>query len=213
MSNIANWRSFHSLAAQGALFVAQTPTPGTGVTLTPAAGTTFSDTNAIVGVNNISTSRDLIPLWLKLIITAAGTAGTDSHVASRLDLGVRCTVGSGTQLTGKNINPAFSAADPAGAVFVLPTVAAATGSLINCGRAEVRKAAAPGYIVGDTILFLFGAIEMIEAQAMTATTAIDRIVHLPGVFIPAGWAWVLNEWMTGRSVAQSAEVEFGYAVR
>ena len=90
------WNSMHALAVEGSYFVAQTPTPGTGVTISSATGTSFSDTGAIVAVNNRDSApslggqgRDIILDYLKLIITAAGTAGTDSHVASRLDIGAR----------------------------------------------------------------------------------------------------------------------------
>src|SRR5437660_958205 len=38
------WNSLHALAEEGSLFVAQTPTPGTGIVLTSATGQTFADT-------------------------------------------------------------------------------------------------------------------------------------------------------------------------
>ena len=81
------WASLHALAEEGSLFVAQTPTPGTGIVLTSATGVAFADTQAIFGVNNVDPSLEVIPLWLKLVITAAGTLGTDDHFAGRLDSG------------------------------------------------------------------------------------------------------------------------------
>lgn len=213
------WNSVHALAEEGSLFVAQTATPGTGIVLSSATGTTYSDTNGIVGINNLDTNpslsgagRNIIPLWLKLILTAAGTAGTDSHVASRLDRGAR--VSGGTQLTGKCVNPCYSANDDVAAIFAgAITIGAATSEVRNAGRAEVRKAAAPGYIVGDVIQFVFGGVEQAAPQAITPTTAAIVTIPMPAIVIPPGWSWVLNEWMTARTAAQSAEVELGYVLR
>ena len=207
-----------ALAVEGSYFIAQTPTPGTGITLTSATGTTYSDTNGIVGINNLDSigqglqSRDIILDSVKLIVTAAGTAGTDSHVASRLDIAARASAGS--TLVGKNVNGRYAANDEvadvhAGAI----TIAGASNQVRNLGRAEVRKAAAPGYIVGDVILFTFGALEKVAAQAITPTTAVIIVLQIPQVIIPPGWSWVLNEWMVARTAAQSAEVEVGYIVR
>lgn len=214
------WNSLHQLAIEGSLYVATTPTPGTGITLTSATGTTYSATQGIFAVNNLDSlpslgnvGKDIIPLWLKLIITAAGTAGTDDHFASVLDQGVRASGGTAT-LTGKNVNPNFAANDVIAQIIAgVPTLAAATGNVRILGRAEGRKAAAPAYIVGDVVTFLFGAVEGVQAQAITPTTAIGLVLHLPAVIIPPGWSWALLEWMTARSAAQSAEIEFGYVLR
>jgi hypothetical protein len=214
------WNSLHALADEGSLFVAQTATPGTGITLSSATGTTYAATQGIFGVNNLDTTPslngaglDIIPLWLKLIITAAGTAGTDDHFAGVLDKGARVSGGS-AQLTGKNVNPSFSPNDDIAAIFAgAPTIAAATNEARIIGRAEGRKAAAPGYVAGDVITFLFGTVEQVQAQAITPTTAIGLVLPMPAVIIPPGWSWALLEWMTARSAAQSAEIEFGYVRR
>lgn len=206
------WNSIHALAEEGSLFIAQTPTPGTGVVLTAAAGTTFADTQAIFGLNNLDNALDVIPLWLKMVITAAGTGGTDDHYAGRLDKAVGISGGS-AQLIGKAANPIYGS-DAAANIFCgAPTVAAATALRYYLGRAEGRKAGAPAYIVGDAVTILFGAPEQIQAQAITPGTSIGLVLHMPATVIPPGWCWALNEWMTARSVAQSAEVEFGYVVR
>lgn len=207
-----------ALANEGSYFVAQTPTPGTGITLTSATGVTYSDTNAILGINNVDSvvqgaqARSIILDYVKLIITAAGTAGTDSHAASRLDIGARAS--GATTLTGKNASGEYAGNDEvadihAGAI----TVAAASNQVRNLGRAEMRKAAAPGYIVGDVIVFKFGSLDQGAPQAITPTTAAIVVLPMPPVIIPPGWSWVLNEWMVARTGAQSAEVEVGYIVR
>lgn len=205
------------VALEGSYFVAQTPTPGTGIVLTSATGTTYSDTNSILGVNNLSaaggpSAKFIILDYIKLIITAAGTAGTDSHVNGRLDIGAGVT--AGTVLTKMNVNGLFASGDEvadwhAGAV----TTTAKTNQARIMGRAELRKAAAPCYIVGDQIYLRFGVIEGVAAQAITPTTAAIVVIPMPPVVIPPGWSWVLNEWMAGRTAAQSAEVEIGYIVR
>lgn len=209
------WNSHHQLTIEGSIFVATTATPGTGITLTSATGTAYSATQGIFAVNNLDASggKDIIPLWLKLIITAAGTAGTDDHFASVLDQGVRASGGTAT-LTGKNVNPNYPSNDSIASIIAgVPTLAAATAQARILGRAEGRKAAAPAYIAGDVVTFLFGGVEQVQAQAITPTTDIGLVLPLPPVVIPPGWSWALLEWMTARSAAQSAEVEFGYVLR
>jgi hypothetical protein len=214
------WNSIHQLAAEGSLFVAQTATPGTGIVLTSATGTTYSDTQAIFGVNNVDSNpslngqgKDHIPLWLKIVITAAGTAGTDDHFAVRLDKGARVSGGTAT-LTGKCTNPTYPANDDISVIIAgVPTLVAATNNVINAGRAEGRKVAAPAYVAGDVVTFVFGGIEQVQAQAITPATNIGLVLQVPGIVVPPGWSWVLNEWMTARSGAQSAEIEYGYVVK
>ncbi len=214
---VANlWNSLHALAEEGSLFIAQTPTPGTGIVMTSTTGTSFSDTQAVFGVNNLEATGGLnvIPLWLKLLITNVGANGTDDHFAGRLDSGAGISGGT-TTLTGKPCSGTIYGSDASAAIFAgVPTVAAATGNRRYHGRAEGRKAAAPAYVVGDEITFLFGAVEGVRGQAITPTTAIGLVLHMPATIIPPGWCWALLEWMTARSTtAQSAEVEFGYVVR
>jgi hypothetical protein len=214
------WNSLHALAVEGSLMVAQTATPGTGITLTSATGTSFGATQGIFAVNNLDTlpsvgssGRDVIPLWLKLVITAAGTAGTDDHFAGVLDFGRRASAGTAT-LVGRPANPSYPNTDSVAEIIAgVPTLATATSAARYLGRIEGRKAAAPAYIVGDTVTLLFGAVEAVQAQAITPTSAIGLVLHLPAVVIPPGWSFALLEWMTARSAAQSAEIEFGYVVR
>lgn len=214
------WNSVHALADEGSLYVASTATPGTGVTLTSATGTSYSATQGIFAVNNLDTTpslngqgSDIYPLWLKIVITAAGTAGTDDHFASVLDYGARASGGTAT-LVGRNANTSFPANDDTSQILCgVPTLAAATNQLRIVGRAEGRKAAAPGYVAGDVVTFVFGSIEQVQAQAITPTTNIGLVLQLPPVVIPPGWSWALLEWMSARSAAQSAEVEFGYVKR
>lgn len=207
------WNSLHALATEGSLFVAQTPTPGSGVVLSSTTGNSFADTQGIFGVNNIDNALEVIPLWLKIIITNAGNAGTDDHFAGRLDLGAGNSGGT-TTLTGRPTDPMYSNDGAAQIICGVPTIAPATGNRRYHGRAEGRKAAAPAYVVGDAITFLFGAVEQVQAQAITPTTAIGLVLHMPATVIPPGWCWSLLEWMPNRvTTAQSGEVEFGYVVR
>lgn len=214
------WNSIHALVDEGSVYVATTATPGTGITSSSTTGNTYSATQGIFGFNNKDVSpslggagQDVIPLWLKMVITAAGANGTDEHFASVVDLGAR--VSGGTQLTGKNVNPNFPALDDSTEIFTgVPTIAAATNQLRIMGRAEGRKAAAPAYIVGDVVTFVFGSVEQVQVQAITPTSAIGLVLPLPAVVIGPGWSWCLLEWMAARlTTAQSAEFEFGYVKR
>lgn len=214
------WNSLHELAIEGSLYTVQNATPWTGVVLTPATQTTYSQTAGIFSVYNQDTQpslggtgRDLIPLWLKFIITAAGTAGTYDHYAGILDKQV---LGSGGTVapTGVNQNPNYPQNDTCGVFQVgVVTLATATSQARYTGQIPGRQAAAPAFVVGDEITFVFGGIERVEAQANIATTAANIVYHLPAVVVPPGWSWALIEFMTARTGAQSALFEFGYVVR
>lgn len=214
------WNSLHQLSVEGSLYVAQNATPWTGVTLTPATQTSYAQTAGIFSVYNQDvnpslggTGRDLIPLWLKFVITAAGTAGTYDHFAGILDKGV---LGSGgtVQPTGVCQNPNYPANDTCGSFQVgVVTLATASSQARYSGQIPGRQAAAPAYIVGDELTFVFGGVERVEAQSNIATTASNIVYHLPAVVVTPGWSWALMEFMTARSSAQSALFEFGYVVR
>ncbi len=204
------YQSLHTLSNEGSLYVAQTATPGVGLTGT-SSFVTFLDSCAMFGFNNLSSTLTVIPLSLQILVTVAGTAGTDSHIAGRLDSGAG--ISGGTQLTGKAGNPLYTN-DGAAAIFAGQiTVATATANVRRHGRAEVRKAAAPGYIVGDCITVLWGAVEEIQAQAITPTVATAIVVHMPTTEVPPGWCYALNEWMTARTAPQQWELVFQYVVR
>jgi hypothetical protein len=205
------YQTLHTLSNEGSLFVAQTATPGTGVAVTPATGTSFVDTNALLGINNIDTTiagnRTVIPLSLQIIVSTIGLAATSQNIAGRLDLGAGMS--GGTQLTGKACNPNF-ANDGVAQIFANPTVAAATGSVRRIGRQPTRSQI---LVAGDVITILWGAVEEVQAQAISATAVSNIVVHLPATEIPPGWCYALNEWSAARTAAQTSELIFQYAVR
>lgn len=200
-------------AVEGTYYIARTPTPGTGITLTSATGNSYSATNGIFGVNNTDAvgGRDIILDYFKVILTAAGTASTSAYWVGALDSGAR--VSAGTTLTRVNANGLYGDSGIADIHAGVITIATATNQVRYLSSVVVRKAAAPAFIVDDVIAVKFGGAGMASDHPITATTAISVVLPMAPVVIPPQWSFVLLEWAPARTAAQSAEVEVGYIVR
>lgn len=205
-------------AVEGSYMIARTPTPGTGITLTSATGTSYSATNAILGIYNSDTNgslgavgQDIIMDFIWVHITAAGTASTSAHWVAVLDDNDRTT--GGTLLTNNSVNGNFSANSIISARAGAVTTAAATSSIRILGQQVVKVATAPAFVVDDTIIAKFGAIDSGYGGIYTGTTAATWTLHFPPVVIPPGWNLSILEWAPARTAAQSAEVVVGMIVR
>jgi hypothetical protein len=211
------------LAEEGSYFLAQTATPGTGIAATSATGTSFSDTQALLAIDNLDTApyiggqaRNIILDFIMLIVTAAGTASTSAHVAHRLDTAARGS--GGTQLGAVGVNPKPSNANIgtssiARVLFGNPTVAAASASVRNVGRNLLKIAAAPAWVVGDCCIIKFGSAEMGGGGVISGTAAAQFVVNAPAIIIGPGQSYVLNEWAPSRTAAQSMECVVGWTER
>lgn len=210
------FNGLQAAALEGSYYIARTPTPGTGITLTSATGTAFSATNGIVGINNNDVKddgRSIILDFITVILTAAGTAATSAYTVGQLD---RLAKASGaTTLSNFNVNGGLPADDAvadihAGAITI---ATAETGNAPRYLGGQVhRKAAAPAFVIDDVITWAFGR-ESFGNDAIIAATAINVVLGMPPVVIPPGWTFNLLEWAVGRTAAQSAEVIVGYMVR
>lgn len=203
-------------AADGEYFVAATPTPGTAIVGTSTTGTSYSDTQAILGVNNrspASTPKDIIIDFLYLHTVTAGASLTSEQVASRLDRGMRAS--AATTLTGYGAGNGGqdAVADIHAGVI---TVVGATNEVRNLGRAVMRVSAAPASVIDDEYWFKFGATEGFAGPSAdhTLATIASIKIPMPAVVIPPGWSWILNEWAPARATtAISWEYVLGYWVR
>jgi hypothetical protein len=208
------------LAAEGSMFVATTPTPGTGVTGTSATGTSYSATNALAIIYNSDTQpsygagRRIFLDTITLIVTAAGTASTSCHVAHQIDVGNRYASGTNILGTPVNLNMDASGVGSVGRVYggVL-TASAASTAVRFIGRNVLKIASAPAWLVSDMVTIKFGAQDCGGYGQVAGTTAAAFTVYAPPVVIGPNQSYILNEWAPSRSGAQSFEMIITYFER
>ncbi len=213
-------------ADEGSLFTITNPTPGTGIA-TIAAPTTLADTSPFIMFKNNWAIDDaqrkrIIPKWLRLTVTAPGTAGTALRFAAKTD-GIftgRYTSGA-TVIAGNNTigtptnNPINTNAGSSVASSILfyagPLVAAAAVSPRLVDHVLVRPVIP---VVGDTYFFLFGGNEGNIGSLIPSGTAIaDRVFCMaPMVVPPAHWG-LFHIWLPSQSAASSYEFTFAYVER
>jgi hypothetical protein len=198
---------FKVAADEGSLFTGTNAAFGTGV-LGPSAAA-FSATSAILSLANkassLSAQRTFLA-YLRLILTAAPTSGTRFDVAVTTDTIVRGSAGTTIALANAAMVMPITVA------LYNPTVAAASGAVVNQARATV-KVAAP--VVGDEYLFVFGAVEMAGALVPSAAIAARHVVPMPPVVIGPGAATsaLIHLWSVTSSTAPSFEFELGLIER
>jgi hypothetical protein len=215
--NMSLWNGMEALAMEGSLWCAQTPTPGTGIVLSVAAGVTFSDTQALVLINNVDTplaqggtGKSIYLYMVNIIDTVVPTGGAAHHVAHRIDPTQNRGV-AGTQLGAvgtapKTLNSAVGGSSIA-QVFALGASAvsvAASSQVRNVGRNLIR---AGQWVVGDDVRIVYGARDMAAGGVGIGTNAVSAItVFGPQICIGPGHSYCLNEWEILRTGALSGEL-------
>ena len=221
--SINMWNGLEALAQEGSLYCAQTATPGTGIALSVTTGTTFSDTQALICMNNTDTvvayggtGKSVYPLLVTIICTTLPTSGTTHHIQGRLDTQPRGTAGTLLGANGTTPRPMNSGmgTSAVGQVFALGASAVAVGAsanVRNVGRGIIRAAQ---WLVGDQVNIVYGARESAAGGVGIATNAVSEItVFQPQVVIAPGHSYVLNEWETARAAAISGELFVLWAER
>lgn len=144
-------------AEQGAYFrTVGNATPGTGIALAVTTG--FSATAVALVMVNGSTTKRILPHYIRLTNTAAGASSISGHFAISIDSANRYASG-GTDLSSLIYN-ANSALGPASAVSVL-RAGAVTASAAGAGTrylsyGVLKTQATPCWVVGDEVLLTFG---------------------------------------------------------
>ncbi len=217
------WNGMQALAMEGSYWLAATATPGTGITLTVATGTSFSDTQALIVLNNTDAvgtqSKNLYLDFITIICTATPTGTTAHFVAHRIDSAIRGTAGTQLGATGINARPSNMnmAGNSIGQAYALGASAvsvAASSAVRNVGRNVLRAASTPSWVVGDHVTIKFGSQEMASGGVnLGATTASGITVFAPPIVIGPQQSYVLNEWATARSGALSGEIVMGWVER
>ena len=212
------WNGMHSLAMEGSYWVASTATPGTGIAISVTTGTTFSDTQALICLNNTDTlgGKTIYLDFITMVITTVPTSATSVHLAHRVDAVNRGT--AGTQLGANLVAPRPSnmnfAGTAIGQCFALGasavSVAAASATVRNLGR-NVLRSQIP--VIQDQYTIKFGAVENASSPNIGATTAQNMTFYAPPIAIGPQQSYVCNEWAVARSAATSGELIVGWVER
>lgn len=201
----------HNLADEGTYYIASSPTPGTGLP-TIAALTALVDTSPFIFVrNNFSVTdplRKRIYLdYLKLICTAAGTAGASIRYAVKIDSSRIGVPTGGTLITPNNVNMDFNQWSQA-QIYAGALVAPAANSPRLLGSGLIRPVIP---VVGDTYIINFGGMDpSVGSLAPAGTANSDRVFSHAPVSIGAQQIANLHIWLPSQSAASSYECELGY---
>jgi hypothetical protein len=181
--------------------------------------TTFSDTAniAFILVNGSAAGGKRVVMdYVKVRITAAGSTTTAVEAAIEIDTTNRYSSG-GTALAVANATTETNQASVVSQCkYAAVTATAAGGSRKWLWHALIRKAAAPVWIVGDTIHFNFGEVgegSLVSAALISSTdangTAFARPVP-PAVIGPGGSLLLHIANVANATTAPSILVEAGW---
>jgi hypothetical protein len=205
------------LADLGVMFVATSPTPGTGIIsstpITLAAAATAP--TMVVYNGNQAGGPNVYPLWLKLTETAASTGGTQLNYQFHIDT-VNRYVSGGTVLTaGANFGATNSGSlfgSKATIAYGAITGAAAVNDKFVSGNCRCRVGLID--ILGDMLMFTFGSPTPMAAGPSLQTTATVGVFafSVAPVVVAPGHSMVMTIWQpTTFTTGVTHEVEFGYA--
>jgi hypothetical protein len=209
VSSIAGGRELQ-LADQGNLFVAITPTPGTGI-IGGVVNTFVETTPWLVLYNGGAANVNVYPLYLKMNVSVAGT--TDPTVATwltnTLDTGNRLSLG-GTALTKSNCNMNSSVTSASIITVGAITATAASGSRRVVSHSKVRSLKIG--VIHDSITLNWGdsASTLTAVLANNSTTHSDTVINCAPVVIGSGQSMSLVLWANAQTVGTTYEVEFAY---
>lgn len=194
-------------AFEGSYYVAQSPTPGTGI-IGHAAPTTFDETKPYLLVYNGSTQR-LYPQFLRLHDTVVSVGGARVQFTVTRDVGNLFTSG-GTAATVSNTN-SESQGNASGVVI--------TQGAVVCAAATSQRALLGNYclrgtidVVEDTYTLVFGATDGFVSGSRAATVE-DLAQALPPVCIGPGKCLKVHQWAGSQSTGPTFEMVFGFILR
>ena len=195
-----------AVADSGGMYVAITPTPGTGI-VGGAAVTTFDQTKPHLFLYN-SGNLNIYPLYIRAHTTVVGIGNAIANWTFTLDSGNLFTSG-GTALTINNTN--MSSANKSAAIVTVgaTTVAAATAGARIVGHQLVRAAIE---VVHDCLQFNFGGAEQCDPASLigNSTTVSHTTVNFAPVVIGPGQCFKATRWAASQSTGVTLELEFAY---
>ncbi len=196
-------------ADEGAYFVARNATPGTGVAGHAAATTHDTQKAFILLKNNAESGGPRVYLdFLKLQVTAAGTAGSLNFATHTVDRDRSYSSGGGN-LTIVNVSQDSARST----VLTTAKVGAVVPGEANTTNARIvahARARTVIPVVGDVLLFNFGGDPVNTGAVMAGTTELERVIHCPPIVLGPGHSYHLVLWRASQSGASSYEVELGF---
>ena len=210
-----------------AYWLAQNPTPGTGfamgITTSYSAQapfiTMFNSAPVTTGIQQatVTNPKRMYLDYIRLINSAVGASSTSGHIVAVMDSGNKYV--SGTASTPTPVNMLYDvtlapASQPLTSVMTInvgPITAAASTAPRLAGRAVLRSAASPAWVLYDEIVLHFGEDDTGEPQGVTATTATRIDVFMPPVILGPQATFLLCPFNVANAVtAPSFEYEIGY---
>ena len=199
-------------ADEGSFMVAQNATVGTGIAGHAAPVIGDDATKALLHVFNAATStKNIIPVYLRLEFTAIGSGGTISYNVVNVDkAGTTARSSGGTAITPYNTKS--SATDSTNATIYFGPVVVAPTSQRRVFAAQCREVIP---VVTDTMTIFFGApIGAVTSALTTAGTATNHIVqYAPPISIAPGGNFYFTRLRASQSGADSYTFSFGYIER
>ena len=204
-----NW----AFSDEGSYFIATNATLATGIAGHAAPVVADTDTKPLLHVFN-GTTLNLIPDYLFLEVTAAGTAGTIQYSVIYLDnKGSTARTSGGTQITAFNsTRSAGAVASTTGLVMYFGAVVAAMTSSVKVGQ-QIAREVIP--VVQDTLVMKFGGPNGSAHSALTtAGTATNHLVqHFGPLCVGPGGNLNISQIRPSQSAAASYQFEFGFWLR
>ncbi len=195
---------------EGSYIILRNATPGTGIP-GHAAPTTHDTEKAFLmlrhGGQLLANSKRTYLDYIKLVVTAAGTGGTLNYATHTIDVNRTFTSGGG-DLTAVNPNMLAVLQNE----LDLMKVGAVVPAQVNSDDARVvahQRLRTIIPVVGDVILFKFGAEPQVSGAVLEGVTELERLVVCPPVIFGPGQSYHLVLWRASQTVAASYEVEIG----
>jgi hypothetical protein len=188
---------------EGSYRIFRNATPGTGIA-GHAAPTTMDNTKPFIMLKGGPEKRTYLD-YIKLVVTAAGTAGTLNYATHLLDQDAGYTSG-GEALVA--VNPNGELATNHGLIqFNAGAVVATAGGDQRIVSSQRARTVIP--VVGDVLLFKFGGEPMGSGMALESTTELERIIVCPPIILAPSQFYKLVLWRASQSAAASYEAEVG----
>jgi hypothetical protein len=200
----------YTFADEGSFFHCSNATLATGIAGHAAPVVVDTDTKALLHLYN-SGQKNIIPVYLFLEVTAAGSAGTLHYTTIYLDNGgVTARSSGGTAITP--VCTKSNGSSDTGAVVYFGAVVTAMTSSVKVGQQIVREVIP---VVQDTILMKFGSPDgSIHSSLATSGTNVNHCVQYfaPLVIAPGG-NLNIAQIRPSQSGAASYQFSFGYIER
>jgi len=200
----------YHFADEGSFFVANNATLATGIAGHAAPVVANTDTKALLHLYNGGT-KNIVPVFLFLEVTAAGTAGTIHYTTIYIDnKGSSARTSGGTAITPVN---ALSSSTSAGnAEIYFGAVVTAMTSSKKVGQQIVREVIP---VVQDTVLMKFGEPSGTprSSLATSGTGTNHSVQHFAPIAIAPGGNLNISQIRPSQSAAASYQFGFGYIER